>query len=67
MLTEEMKERKAVGLAEMAWGSVVQWHRSGKIKGDLTYEEFRKAIEPLFREALELPATSAVGEGGRSD
>ena len=55
MLTEGMKERKAVGLAEMAWGQIVHWHRAGKIQGELTYEEFRKALEPLFREALELP------------
>lgn len=55
MLTEGMKERKAVGLAEMVWGQFVHWHRVGKIQGELTYKEFRKAIEPLFREALELP------------
>ena len=55
MLTEEMKERKAVALAEMAWGTVVQWHRIGTLQGNLTYDGFRKAIEPLFREALELP------------
>ncbi len=64
MLTQGMKERKAVALTEMAWGAVDQWYRAGKIQGDLTLAEFQKAIEPLFREALELPTGSVDREDG---
>jgi hypothetical protein len=60
MITKEMR---ASGLAEMAWGQIVHWHRAGKIQGELTYGEWRKAIEPLFLEALEdAPADHAIGQ-----
>lgn len=52
MITKEMR---ASGLAEMAWGAILHWHRDGKIQGELTYQEWREAMEPLFLEALETP------------
>lgn len=67
MLTDEMKERKAVGLAEIAWGQIIHWHRAGKLQGDLTYEEFRKVLEPLFREAFDLPPGPGIFDPGWSD
>lgn len=50
MITKEMR---AMGLAEMAWGQLLHWRNEGKLGGDLTYEEWRKAIEPLFLEAMD--------------
>ncbi len=52
MITKEMR---AMGLAERAWGELLHWRDAGKIQGgpgNLTYKEFRQAIEPLFMEAL---------------
>jgi hypothetical protein len=54
MITKEMR---ASGLAEIAWGQIVLWSRDGKIRGELTYREWQKAMEPLFLEALEIPLT----------
>lgn len=47
------KEMFAAGLAEKAWGQIVLWSLAGKVHGDLTYQEYRKSLEPLFLEALE--------------
>lgn len=55
MLTKELI---AEGAAEEAWGQIVLWSRTKRIKGDLRYQEVAAVYEPLIlaaiKKALEL-------------
>lgn len=55
MLTETERAFIAHDMAGIAWAQVAGFMDAGKIRGDLTREEFMNRIELVFREALDVP------------
>ena len=51
-MNQPSKEMIASGAAEEAWGYILRWAASGKIRGTLTYDEVREVYEPLILDAI---------------